>query len=45
MRALSRAIFAYSNDERPFLDRVIVFYTGVRLRPTGESTKTPTAWQ
>jgi len=37
MRALGRPIFAYSNDERPFLDRVIAFYGGTaRLRPTGE---------
>jgi nucleoside 2-deoxyribosyltransferase len=37
MRALGRPIFAYSNDERPFLDRVIAFCGGkARLRPTGE---------
>jgi nucleoside 2-deoxyribosyltransferase len=37
MRALGRPIFAYSNDNRPFLDRVVAFYgRGVRMRPTGE---------
>jgi nucleoside 2-deoxyribosyltransferase len=37
MRALGRPIFAYSNDDRPFLDRVTGFCGGaVRLRPTGE---------
>jgi len=37
MRALGRPIFAYSNDERPFLDRVIAFCGGTaRLRPSGE---------
>jgi nucleoside 2-deoxyribosyltransferase len=28
IRALGRPIFAYSNDERPFLDRVIAFCGG-----------------
>jgi nucleoside 2-deoxyribosyltransferase len=37
MRALSRPIFAYSNDARSFLDRVSAYCQGaVRLRPTGE---------
>jgi nucleoside 2-deoxyribosyltransferase len=37
MRALGRPIFAYSNDNRPFLDRVVAFCGGaVRLRVTGE---------
>ena len=37
MRALGRPIFAYSNDERPFLDRVIAFCGDkARLRSTGE---------
>ena len=37
MRALGRPIFAYSNDARPFLDRVAAFCGGaVRVRPTGE---------
>ncbi len=37
MRALGRPIFAYSNDDRPFLDRVTNFCGGtVRVRPTGE---------
>ena len=37
MRALGRPIFAYSNDDRPFLDRVANFCGGgVRVRPTGE---------
>jgi len=37
MRALGRPIFAYSRDERPFLDRVIAFCGGTaRLRSTGE---------
>ena len=37
MRALGRPIFAYTNDARPFLDRVADFYGGaVRMRPTGE---------
>lgn len=37
MRALGRPIFAYSNDDRPFLDRVAAFCSGdLRLRTTGE---------
>ena len=37
MRALGRPVFAYSNDARPFLDRVTAFCGGkVRRRPTGE---------
>jgi nucleoside 2-deoxyribosyltransferase len=37
MRALGRPIFAYSNDDRPFLDRVAAFRGGaLRVRPTGE---------
>jgi nucleoside 2-deoxyribosyltransferase len=37
MRALGRSIFAYSNDDRPFLDRVTGYCGGVVLvRPTGE---------
>ena len=37
MRALGRPIFAYTNDARPFLDRVAAFCGGaVRVRPTGE---------
>jgi nucleoside 2-deoxyribosyltransferase len=37
MRALGRPIFAYSNDDRPFLDRVTAFCSGdVRIRTTGE---------
>jgi nucleoside 2-deoxyribosyltransferase len=37
MRALRRPIFAYTNDARPFLDRVAAFCRGtVRVRPTGE---------
>ena len=37
MRALGRPIFAYSNDDRPFLDRVAAFCGGtLRVRPTGE---------
>src|SRR4051812_24385830 len=37
MRALGRPIFAYSHDDRPFLDRVAAGCAGaVRLRPTGE---------
>ena len=37
MRALGRPVFAYSNDARPFLDRVAAFCGGaVRVRPTGE---------
>ena len=36
MRALGRPIFAYSNDGRPFLDRVAAFCGGMRTRPTGE---------
>ena len=37
MRALGRPIFAYSNDARPFLDRVAAFCNGaVRARPSGE---------
>ena len=37
MRALDRPIFAYSNDARPFLDRVAAFCNGaVRVRPSGE---------
>ncbi len=36
MRALGRPIFAYSNDGRPFLERVRAFCGGaVRLRPKG----------
>ena len=36
MRALGRPIFAYSNDGRPLLDRVVAFCGGaVRLRATG----------
>ena len=36
MRALGRPIFAYSNDDRPFLDRVAAFCDGADVRPTGE---------
>ncbi len=37
MRALGRRIFAYTNDDRPFFDRVWAFCGGaVRERPTGE---------
>jgi nucleoside 2-deoxyribosyltransferase len=37
MRALRRPVFAYTNDDRPFLDRVAGFCGGtVRLRPSGE---------
>ena len=37
MRALGRPIFAYTNDGRPFLDRVAAFCGGaLRVRPTGE---------
>ena len=37
MRALGRPIFAYSNDGRPFLDRIASFCGGaVRIRVTGE---------
>ena len=37
MRALGRPIFAYSNDDRPFLDRVTADCAGYeRIRPTGE---------
>jgi nucleoside 2-deoxyribosyltransferase len=36
MRALGRPIFAYSNDARPFLDRVVASCGTVRMRPTGE---------
>jgi nucleoside 2-deoxyribosyltransferase len=36
MRALRRPIFAYTNDDRPFLDRVADFCGGtVRLPPSG----------
>lgn len=35
MRALGRPIFAYTNDDRPFFDRVVEFCSGiVRERPT-----------
>jgi nucleoside 2-deoxyribosyltransferase len=37
MRALGRPVFAYSNDARPFLDRVAAFCGGkLRRRPSGE---------
>jgi nucleoside 2-deoxyribosyltransferase len=36
MRALGRPIFAYSNDARPFLDRVAASCGTVRMRPTGD---------
>ena len=37
MRALGRPIFAYTNDARPFFDRVAASCGGaVRVRPTGE---------
>lgn len=37
MRALGRPIFAYSNDARPFLDRVAAGCgSALRQRPTGE---------
>jgi len=37
MRALGRPIFAYSNEARPFLDRVAAFCGNrIRRRPTGE---------
>jgi nucleoside 2-deoxyribosyltransferase len=37
MRALGRPIFAYSNDDRSFVDRVAGFCGGaIRLRSTGE---------
>src|ERR1700743_605151 len=36
MRALGRPIFAYTNDDRPFFERVVELSTGpVRKRPTG----------
>ena len=41
MRALGRPIFGYSNDEPPFLDRVIAFCGGAAsLRSTGEHEDT-----
>lgn len=41
MRALGRPVFAYSNDARPFLDRVAAHCGGaVHLRPTGEPEDT-----
>jgi len=37
MRALGRPIFAYSNDDRPFLDRIAASCGGVvHIRTTGE---------
>lgn len=37
MRALGRPIFGYTNDDRPFFDRVVEFCGGtVCERPTGE---------
>jgi nucleoside 2-deoxyribosyltransferase len=37
MRALGRPIFAYTNDARPFFDRVSAFcYGAVHVRPSGE---------
>jgi nucleoside 2-deoxyribosyltransferase len=36
MRALGRPIFAYSNDARPFFDRVAACCGAVRVRLTGE---------
>ena len=37
IRALGRPVFAYSNDARPFLDRVAAFCGDtLRRRPTGE---------
>jgi len=37
MRALGRPVFAYSNDTRPFFDRVAAFCGDtLRRRPTGE---------
>jgi nucleoside 2-deoxyribosyltransferase len=35
MRSLTRPIFAYSNDDRSFLDRVTA-HCGGRVRPTGK---------
>jgi nucleoside 2-deoxyribosyltransferase len=36
MRALGRPIFSYTNDDRPFFDRVVEFSGGVvRERPSG----------
>jgi nucleoside 2-deoxyribosyltransferase len=38
MRALSRPVFAYINDDRHFHDRVVAFCQGaIRQRPNGES--------
>ena len=36
MRALGRTIFAYTNDDRPLLDRVATFCGAVRARLSGE---------
>ena len=36
MRALGRTIFAYTNDDRPLLDRVAAFFGAVRMRLNGE---------
>jgi nucleoside 2-deoxyribosyltransferase len=37
MRALGRLIFAYTNDDHPYFDRVATYYDGrLRLRSTGE---------
>ena len=44
MRALGRPVFAYSNDDRPFIDCVAALFGGaLRVRPTG-NTGMPTAW-
>ena len=36
MRALGRPIFAYSNDDRSFLDRITAYCGTARKRSTGE---------
>ena len=44
MRALGRPIFAYSNDDRPFLDRVAAFRGGALRVRRPANTRIPTAW-
>ena len=45
MRALSRTIFAYTNDDRPLLDRGAAFFGDLCACASMENTRIPTAWQ
>ena len=44
MRALGRTIFAYTNDDRPLLERVAAFFV-LCACASMENTRIPAAWQ